>query len=57
MMANVMIMVIAIVAMIGMIKIENDIGEQHVLMMVIAADHVLNAGHSAGHGRLHENQH
>ncbi|HEX4636088.1 MAG TPA: hypothetical protein VH189_07880 [Rhizomicrobium sp.] len=52
-----MVVAIAIMTMIGMIEIQDDVSEQHMLMMVMAPHQMLDTRHSAGHGRLHENQH
>jgi hypothetical protein len=55
MMADIVIVVMGIMTMIGMVKIQNNVREQHVLVMVVAAYaayHVLHAGDGAGHGSL-----
>jgi hypothetical protein len=60
MMADIAIVMMGIMTVIGVVKFQNNVREQHVLMMVVAAyatGHMLHAGYGAGHGSLHENQH
>ena len=50
-------MIVVIIIYIGvMIKIENHISEHQVMMVAGPADRVLDTGHGASHGCLHENK-
>jgi hypothetical protein len=60
MMAAIAIVMMDIMTVIGVVKFQNNVRKQHVLMMMVAAHatgHMLHAGYGAGHGSLHENQH
>ena len=56
-MAHIAIMMNAIMAVVGVIKVQNDIGEEHVLVRMVTVSQMLDARHGAGHCGQHKNLH
>jgi hypothetical protein len=56
-MAGSAVMIVVVVIRISaMIKVQHDVSEQQVMMVTWPADRVLDTGHGASHGCLHENK-